>query len=337
MNNSSNIAIAYWLFGVCGLVFFMVVIGGLTRLTNSGLSMVEWRPLIGAFPPMSDIEWERVFELYKSSPEYEKKHFWMEMDDFKKIFFWEWFHRFLGRLVGVAYALPLIFFWVRGMIPSRYKIKLLLPFILGGAQGFMGWYMVKSGLVDAPNVSHFRLAAHLSLAFFIMGVLIWLGLSIKKTRTYADPVLFVHGIIATVFLAITVIWGAFTAGLDAGLIFNDSFPMMGDSWLPAQLARDGLSLDIVTRNHETVQFMHRWLAMTASVAILSLWFHAIMRQHTFKSLHFLAAMLFIQFILGLSTLYSYVHIAFASKHQAGAAVLFIIMIVVLKKLKPARD
>lgn len=333
MNERSNNIIASWLFGVCSLVFIMVVVGGLTRLTNSGLSMVEWRPLMGTLPPMSEAEWERVFALYKNSPEFAKKHFWMDMGDFKQIFFWEWGHRLLGRVIGIAYALPLIFFWIKGMIPKGYKLKLLIPFFLGGLQGLMGWYMVMSGLVDHPEVSHFRLAAHLSLAFIIIGVLLWLALSIRNTKHHSDPVLFRHGVIALFMLSCTIIWGAFTAGLDAGLIYNDSFPKMGDHWLPEILTREGFSLALLSENHESVQFLHRWLAIGSALALLSLWFHGLLRNNGFVTLHLLAGMVFVQFSLGLATLYSQVDIHFAAMHQSGGLVTFILTIICLKKLQ----
>jgi len=333
MSERSNTIIATWLFGVCGLVFMMVVVGGLTRLTNSGLSMVEWRPLMGALPPMSDIEWERVYALYKNSPEFEKKHFWMEIGDFKQIFFWEWSHRLLGRLVGVVYALPLIFFWIKNMIPKGYTLKLLVPFILGGLQGLMGWYMVMSGLVDHPEVSHFRLAAHLLLAFLIIAVLLWLGLSIRSVKRHSDPVLFRHGVVAFILLCCTILWGAFTAGLDAGLIYNDTFPKMGNHWLPDILTREGFSLSLFSGNHETVQFLHRWLAIGSALALLSLWFHGVLRKNAFPALHLLAVMVFVQFSLGLATLYSGVDLHLAAMHQSGGLIPFVLTIICLKILQ----
>jgi len=178
--------ISNWLFFTAFMVFCMAVIGAVTRLTESGLSMVEWRPLIGTLPPLSEAEWMRVFELYRETPEYKAKNAGMTLDEFKNIFFWEWFHRLWGRLIGVVYALPLFYFWVKKQIPQRYGWKLLIGLLLGGSQAVMGWYMVESGLVDRPAVSHFRLAAHLSLAALIFGYLL---------------------------IAITILWGAFVAGL----------------------------------------------------------------------------------------------------------------------------
>ena len=334
MNKQISYSISNWLFITCAMVFCMVIVGGLTRLTNSGLSMVEWRPLIGTLPPLNDAEWERVFALYKSSPEYTKKHFWMNISDFKQIFFWEWFHRFLGRMVGLVYALPLVFFWTRNLIPNGYKRKLIIPLVLGGLQGLMGWYMVKSGLVERPDVSHFRLAAHLSLAFVIMAVLLWLALSLRPIKQHPHALLFKHGLIAAVFLATTIVWGAFTAGLDAGMIYNDVFPKMGQTWLPEIMIREGFSFSLLSENHASVQFMHRWLAIGSGLAVLSLWFHGLMKKHTFFTLHLLAAMVLVQFILGLATLYSSVALPLAAMHQSGGLLLFIFTVISLKKLKP---
>lgn len=334
MNAKSTKPIEYWLLSCVTLVFIMVIVGGITRLTNSGLSMVEWRPLMGTLPPLVKAEWERVFELYKSSPEYAKKHFWMEIGDFKRIFFWEWFHRFIGRLIGLAYGLPLLWFWFKKQIPEGYKFKLLIPFILGGLQGLMGWYMVKSGLVDVPEVSHFRLSAHLSLAFLIIAVLTWLYVSIRSIQNYGNRILFHHGWGVFAVLVTTIVWGAFTAGLDAGMIYNDSFPKMGEDWIPSTLnSVDTFWIGIIQK-HEGVQFLHRWLAISSAVLILSLWVHAVIKHNTFPALHALAFMVLMQFSLGLGTLFSQVAVPVAALHQAGGLITFVIFVICLKQLKP---
>lgn len=315
-------ALAFWLFACAFMVFAMMVIGAITRLSESGLSMVEWRPLIGALPPLNEEEWNRVFDLYKQSPEFQKKNSWMLLGDFKTIFFWEWFHRLWGRLIGLAFALPLIFFWVRKMIPHGYHIKLLGLLLLGGAQGFMGWYMVKSGLIDRPAVSHFRLAAHLSLAFIIFSALMWLGLSLTiKTRRFASRALNIHAIITLAFIALTIIWGAFTAGLDAGLVYNETFPKMGGAWVPPDFWKYDTLQNNILNNHSAVQFTHRWLAITSVAITLSLWLHAAIKQNTFPALHAAATMALIQMGLGIATLLSGVRIDAAATHQAGAVIL----------------
>lgn len=314
------------------MVFAMMVIGAITRLTESGLSMVEWRPLIGALPPMNDIEWQRVFELYQQSPEFEKKNFWMELDEFKTIFFWEWFHRLWGRMIGLVFALPLLVFWIKDMIPQGYKPKFLFLLLLGAGQGFMGWYMVKSGLIDQPAVSHFRLAAHLSLAFIIYGFLLWYAFSLcVHTRYEVSRTFRIHLHTATLFLASTIIWGAFTAGLDAGLLYNESFPLMGGQIVPPDFwLYDNLFKNLL-ENHSSVQFFHRWLAIFTLLYIISIWIHSTVKGYSFKALHLLVAMAFIQIGLGIATILTSVHTHIAASHQAGAAILFLLLILSIRQ------
>jgi cytochrome c oxidase assembly protein subunit 15 len=251
----NNLIVAYWLFFTCFMVGAMAVIGAITRLTESGLSIVEWHVFKDMMPPLHQAEWERLFAVYQTTPEYLKINHGMSLEGFKQIYFWEWFHRLWGRLIGVVYALPLVFFWLKNMIPQGYKGKLLFGLLLGGLQGFMGWYMVASGLVDRPDVSHYRLAAHLGLAFVIFGYLYWLALSIrnKPSSQIYSFCLMRHGIIALVFLTVTIIWGAFTAGLEAGMIYN-TWPLMGGQFTPPE------ALTSITESHAWVQFSHRWLA-----------------------------------------------------------------------------
>lgn len=312
--------IANWLFFTAFMVFAMAVIGAITRLTGSGLSMVEWRPLIGALPPLHEAEWSRVFALYQETPEYRHKNFGMTLSEFKNIFFWEWFHRLWGRLIGVVYALPLLYFWVRKQIPQRYKTKLLIGLVLGGSQAVMGWYMVASGLVDRPSVSHFRLAAHLSLAFIIFAYLLWLAFELRGTRTCQTSFcLKRHGWIALGFISVTIIWGAFVAGLDAGLVYN-SWPKMSTHWIPPELT----NLSQIISDHASVQFFHRW------IAIITLFF-----TFTFAwriKNYVLGIMVFAQVTLGIFTLLSLVAIPLATLHQAGAFILVALMIKQLQKL-----
>lgn len=319
------------------MVFAMMIIGAITRLSEAGLSMVEWRPLIGALPPLNDGEWSRVFELYQQSPEYLKKNGWMELSDFKTIFFWEWFHRLWGRLIGIVFVLPLAFFWIRKMIPPGYRLKLLGMLALGGGQGLMGWYMVKSGLIDIPAVSHYRLAAHLGLAFLIIAGLVWIGLSLSlKTRRFSNRALHLHVWITLVTIATTMLWGAFTAGLDAGLIYNETFPKMGGQWVPPDFWKyDTLWANII-ENHSAVQFTHRWLAVTTVFMVLSLWLHASLKGLSFRALHAAALIALIQLGLGIATLLSGVHLHIAVMHQAGAITLWILMIICLYQTRPQK-
>lgn len=329
-------AITIWLFACAFMVFAMMVIGAITRLTESGLSMVEWRPLIGALPPMNDAEWQRVFELYQQSPEYQKKNFWMELDEFKTIFFWEWFHRLWGRTIGLVFALPLLVFWVKDMIPKGYKPKFIFLLFLGAAQGLMGWYMVKSGLIDQPAVSHYRLAAHLSLAFIIYGFLLWYAFSLTVRTHHAVSRTFrIHLHTATLFLTATIIWGAFTAGLDAGLLYNDSFPLMGGQIVPPDFWLHDSMFKNLLENHSGVQFFHRWLAIFTVAYILSVWAHGMLKGYAFKTLHLLAVMVILQMGLGIATILTSVHTHIAAAHQAGAAILLLLLILSIHQTRTA--
>ncbi len=303
------------------MVFAMAVIGAITRLTESGLSMVEWRPLIGALPPLNEAEWLRVFTLYQQSPEYQKTNIGMELSEFKNIFFWEWFHRLWGRLIGLAYALPLPYFWVRQQIPEGYKLKFFIGLVLGGLQGVMGWYMVKSGLVDRPSVSHFRLAAHLGLAFIIFSYLLWLAFSLQnKAPETSSFCLKRHAWVTMFFIATTIIWGAYVAGLDAGLVYN-SWPKMGTYWIPPELQ----SIMHIFFDPVSVQFTHRWVAMLTGVIVLSF-------AYRIKSFVLMSIVL-LQVGLGIIALLSQVSIIPAAMHQAGAFILIAVMIFHLQKLR----
>jgi cytochrome c oxidase assembly protein subunit 15 len=316
----------------------MVIVGAITRLTESGLSMVEWRPLIGALPPLNEAEWQRVFELYKATPEFRAHNYWMELADFQKIFFWEWLHRLLGRLIGLAYAVPLVWFWLRGKIPAGYKLPLVGLLVLGGLQGYMGWFMVQSGLVDRPSVSHYRLAAHLGLAFLIFCLLLKTALSLKKNPvefTVSKPVWY-HSWVAFALLVATIFWGAYTAGLDAGLIYNDTFPKMGETWVPYEMGLYHPYFVNFFENHAGVQFAHRWLAIFTGVAVLSLWAHAFYRKEMAWPLHALAIMVIIQIGLGIATLFTQVSLHVAVTHQAGALTLLALTVVALHAMKRTR-
>ena len=228
-------AISAWLAFVAVLVFLMVVVGGITRLTESGLSMVRWEPVSGAVPPLDEADWQREFAHYKASPQYQQQNSGITLADFKAIFFWEYVHRLLGRLIGLAFALPLLFFWWRRAIPPRYGGKLGGLLALGALQGAIGWWMVASGLVDVPQVSHIRLAVHLIVALLIFAGLIWLSRDLKTLA--ADPAarparIEQLGIWALCLLFLQVLFGAYVAGLDAGYAFN-SWPLMGETLYPA--------------------------------------------------------------------------------------------------------
>ena len=322
-------AIGFWLLGCAGLVFIMVLVGAITRLTESGLSMVEWRPLIGALPPMSEAEWQRVFDLYKQTPEFQKENFWMGLSDFQTIFFWEWAHRLMGRLIGLAYGLPLFLFWVMRKIPKGFGWPLLGMLFLGGAQGYMGWFMVQSGLVNEPAVSHYRLAAHLSLAFLIMACLVTTALRLNPQwiKNIPSAPLTKHLWVVAGFYILTVFWGAYTAGLDAGLLYNDTFPKMGDYWVPYEMHLYSPLFVNFFENHAVVQFAHRWLAIITFAVGAGFTVHTIKRGALSMASALLGLAFLMQIGLGITTLFTHVHIIPATAHQ-GTALLILILIAV---------
>lgn len=321
------------------MVFAMVVVGGLTRLTESGLSITEWKPIHGTIPPLSDSEWEEEFNQYKGSPEYKKKNFYMEVDQFKSIFWWEYFHRLLGRLVGIVFAIPFIYFLATKQIKKGYPLKFLGLFVLGGMQGLLGWWMVKSGLVDNPAVSHFRLAAHLSLALILFSALLWFGFSyygIASTKTINPKRQQLKKVcnIALGLLFLQIIYGAFVAGLDAGLIYN-TWPKMNEDWLPPG-SFDNFFFAI-TDNISAIQFIHRWLAfivLSAIIILLSLSKRASKAGLADKRVRIATniahLIVFIQIVLGIFTLINQVPISLASLHQATAVILLGTMVYIRK-------
>jgi cytochrome c oxidase assembly protein subunit 15 len=316
-----NKPVAYWLFFCCFMVFAMAEIGAITRLTESGLSITEWNPVSGAIPPLNQAQWQHEFDLYKQSPEFMDKHFWMNLDDFKHIFFWEWLHRLWGRTIGLVFALPLLWFWAKKRIPEGYGWKLAGILGLGFLQGFVGWYMVASGLVHRPSVSHLRLAMHLALALVIYGAMFWTGLSlIAKPEPKSGKGLTAHGLIALGLLATTIVWGAFVAGLHAGLAYN-TFPLMNGHWTPVDEPFSPVF------NPGWVQFTHRYLAKLTGIVILAFAWRV-------KSWP-LALMVCVQIGLGVSTLLSQVWLPLAALHQAGAVVLLTILIYCIYKARAA--
>lgn len=296
------------------MVFAMAVIGAITRLTESGLSITEWKPVTGALPPLNEQTWQREFDLYRQTPEYAAKHFWMEIGDFKKIYFWEWIHRLWGRMIGLVFGLPLLWFWLRREIPKGAGWKFLGLLALGGMQGFIGWFMVQSGLADRPSVSHYRLAMHLSMALLVFAFMLWLALDFRSSLEKAKRKAW-GGWSVLCLLSLTIIWGAFVAGLDAGLIYN-TFPHMGSGLIPP---------DFGNMHHSPpgVQFTHRWLAISTFLSIVA--YSCINRQERFAILT--ACMAFVQVLLGISTLLTQVNIGLAALHQAGAIILLSFLLI----------
>ncbi len=317
--------IGYWLFGVAAMVAVMVVIGGITRLTGSGLSMVEWRPLIGWLPPLSEEQWTRVFALYQNSPQYLQVNAWMGLEEFQRIFWWEYIHRLWGRLIGLAFIIPFVWFLVKRMVRRPLVPRLVFLFVLGGLQGAVGWWMVKSGLVDDPAVSQYRLALHLGLAFAILGALLWSGLDLVSSDP--DPVpgsLRLHAMLALISISITVLAGALVAGLHAGLIYN-TFPFMDGDLVPADYAQLSPIWLNATENPAAVQFHHRVAAIFTLLVVVLLLLRVVRSdlppQNRFP-VHVLTGLMLVQVTLGITTLVFVVPIDLAAAHQAVAVTVF---------------
>lgn len=319
-----------WLWLCAFMVFAMAIIGAITRLTESGLSIVQWEPIGGALPPLSQADWQVLFDEYRQSPQYLQINRGMSLEEFQGIFWWEWIHRQWGRLIGIVYALPLLWFAATRTVRGSLLLKLVALLGLGGLQAFVGWIMVASGLVDRPSVSHYRLALHLSLATILMALLIWLAVSCNDTRRFqaAGPGLRAHSKLAFLLLFTTLVWGAFVAGLDAGLIYNE-FPRMGASLFPAE----GFDLKPLWlnffENHAAVQFTHRWLAIAAALVIawlgLEAWRSPVTTARAKKLGLALVLMVSVQIVLGITTLLTNVHLHVATAHQGGALILIGLM------------
>ena len=318
--------VAGWLFVCCALVFAMIVVGGVTRLTHSGLSIVEWQPIVGALPPLSDAEWQQTFANYRLTPEFRQVNRTMTLSEFKGIFWWEYAHRLLGRAIGIVFLLPLLAFAASRRIPLRYGGALAAIFVLGALQGAMGWYMVQSGLVDDPRVSQFRLTAHLGLALLIFAAMFWLALSLTFPARDAVPRAlrkWAFALVALVFaMALT---GGFVAGIRAGLAYN-TFPLMNGNLVPPEI----LMLDPWWRNFfwnmATVQFDHRLIAWLLALLVPALWWKVRAVPGLSSRARFgatlLLALLALQIALGISTLLLAVPVVLGVAHQAGAVLVF---------------
>lgn len=337
----SSRAIAWWLVICAAMIFIMVVIGGATRLTESGLSMVEWKPLT-IVPPLNDAQWLEEFAAYRMSPEYKFKNAGMSLEAFKTIYWFEFTHRLWGRLIGFAFAVPLLWFVWRGAVDRALFLKLGGLFVLGGLQGALGWFMVASGLVERPDVSQYRLAAHLALAFVLYGLILWVALDLfanhrPKGPRHPDPL--VRGLCSALpLLALIVIGaGAFVAGLNAGLIYN-SFPLMDGQILPEALYAMQPWYMSAFEDATTVQFNHRVLAVGFVLLVAAIWLrgHRAAVGASRTILHATMAMALLQAGLGISTLVLQVPLLLALAHQAGALVLFTLTVWLAHTQRAAR-
>lgn len=335
--------IAWWLLFCAAMVLAMAVIGAITRLTESGLSMVEWKPLIGILPPLSEAEWNRVFDLYKATPEFRVFNSRMDLAGFQEIFWWEWFHRLWGQVIGFVFLIPFLTFWVQGRIAPALWPKLAGLFLLGGLQGVIGWFMVKSGLVDQPNVSHYRLALHLGTAILIYALLLRTALGLLDPLPLAgwrpeSAALRRHARWALGLVALTIVWGAFVAGARAGYAYN-TFPLMAGHLIPPEIGTLIPWWHNPFENTAAIQLIHRVLALLTGLVVLALagrvaWTRLPGRAGAAA----LAAgvMVLAQIGLGIATLLTVVWIPIAAAHQAGALLVVSTLVWLLHELRAVR-
>lgn len=336
MVKKDNKKVIYWLLTGCFLIFIMVVVGGITRLTNSGLSMSDYKLVTDMIPPLTEEQWIAEFEFYKQFPEYQKLHSHFDLEDFKYIYFWEWLHRLLGRLLGIVFIIPFVYFLIRKELSRPTIIKCLILLALGAFQGFLGWFMVKSGLVDRPKVSHYRLAMHLTMAFITFAYTFWVAMDlwfpIKKSvnKKMRNLVRVGYGI-----LLIQIVYGAFVAGLWAGLIHN-FWPLMSEGKLIHETVYTELSpmWHNFVEGKSGVQFVHRYLAYIVVGFIIYIWSRGrklTLTEPQRKGLNLLLVLVFAQFLLGIFTLLYQVPLVLGVLHQVFAFFLLANMTFVLNR------
>ncbi len=329
--------IAVWLLICCLMIFSMVVLGGVTRLTGSGLSMVEWDPIFGFVPPLNEAEWNETFDLYKQSPEYQKINVGMDLPGFKRIYWFEFAHRVLGRSIGTVFLLPFLYFLAKGYVRRSLVPKLVTLFVLGGLQGLLGWYMVKSGLVDNPHVSQYRLTAHLGLAVVIYAWMLHVALGLWYGNSPAGVIPgHLKKAVSALFILVfvTILSGGFVAGLKAGHAYN-TFPLMDGHWIPEVIFLQEPIWRNFFENIATVQFDHRLLAMLVFVSVTLLWLFSTryrLPKQVRTGLHLVMAAALLQVALGISTLLLHVPVSLAAIHQAGALLLLTVVVFVNQRM-----
>ena len=316
----------WWLISGCLLIALMVLIGGITRLTHSGLSMVTWKPVTGIVPPLNEQQWQAEFLKYQETPEYIKKNYHFTLTEFKEIFFWEYLHRLIGRIIGIVFLIPFLYFLITKKIKDRQLLRnLILMFLLGGLQGLVGWYMVKSGLVDNPNVSHLRLATHLMTALLLFSFIFWNVLKLrfpqKELKTNITTKIYKFSLVLLVLTVLQIIYGAFMAGLKAGKMYP-TYPKMGAEWFPSiiseHLSSQGISA--LYNDPYTIQFTHRWLAVL--VLFSTLYLAYLSKNHFLgyrqkNAIKWLVLAISIQFLLGVFTILNSVPVVLGVLHQFG--------------------
>ncbi len=338
---TSRRAIAGWLLVCSALIFAMVVLGGVTRLTRSGLSMVEWDPIMGVVPPLTAQQWEETFRKYQQFPEYQKINRGMSLAEFKSIYWVEYAHRVLGRTIALAYLLPFLYFFVRRRLPRELIPKLIIMFVLGGLQGLLGWFMVKSGLIDKPHVSPYRLTAHLLLAILIYGYMLWVALGllfpVAANDIRANQPLRRFGWVVTATVCLMIASGGFVAGTKAGFAFN-TFPLMnGHVFPPGALSMQPVWINMF-ENVATVQLNHRMLAYLLCIVVVLFWYRTLAANVSARTrlvTHGLLLMLVVQLVLGVSTLLFFVPVPLAAAHQGGALLVFSLALFANHELRAA--
>ncbi|MDW5288814.1 COX15/CtaA family protein [Formosa sp. PL04] len=335
LKTKDNKNVIYWLFTGCFLIFIMVIIGGITRLTDSGLSISNYKLITGTIPPIGDTEWQEAFKLYQQHPEFKQYNSHFNIDDFKSIYFWEWLHRLIGRIIGLVFFFPFVYFLMTKQLTKSTIKKCIVLLCLGGFQGFLGWYMVKSGLVDMPDVSHFRLAAHLTAAFLTFAATLWVALDLiypnkkRVNKKYKNLIILTY-----VVLLIQIVYGAFIAGLKAGLVHNH-WPLMNEGKFmhPSVYASHPLYINFL-ENPSGIQFVHRIMAYVVVGLIVLLWYKSRKLQLTTnqkKAINALLILVVFQFLLGIFTLILYVPVWLGVLHQVGAFFLLTAMTFMLHR------
>jgi len=315
--------IAYWLFFSAAVIFGMILLGGVTRLTNSGLSMVDWKPIMGVIPPLTEADWQGMFLKYQQFPEYQKINLGMSLEEFKYIFMYEYLHRVLGRLIGIIFIVPFLFFYFTKRIKAGLTPKLLIMLIGGGFQGLLGWYMVKSGLVDNPHVSQYRLTAHLGAAVLIYSFILWTAFGLVNPTSQQPSGIKNFSYSLSVIIYLMILTGGLVAGTKAGYAYN-TWPLMGDSFIPAGLYSTAPAWLAAFEDITTIQFNHRIFAYIIIGLILTFSFKALRAkiEGPIKiGLYCMLALLFLQVTLGISTLLYHVPVPVAAAHQVVAVAL----------------
>lgn len=340
---TANKQIAIWLLTGCFLIFIMVLVGGITRLTGSGLSITEWKPIMGAIPPLNDAEWNIAFQKYQQIPQFQKINYHFELNDFKTIFWWEFIHRLIGRLIGIVFLIPFFYFLVKRKFQKPMINKVLFLFLLGALQGFLGWFMVSSGLAERTSVSHIRLAIHLMTAFITFAFTFYYALEliyedVQKKKITPESFYFknFNGLIFSL-LIVQIIYGAFVAGLHAGKLHN-TFPLMSGQVIPSGMNTMDSFASNVFDNPVTVQFIHRFMAFTLVFLCSWIFFQSkksILNNFQRKGINWLLTAVLFQFLLGVLTILSQVNIVLASLHQIGAFFLFSVSIYLIYHFKTA--